>query len=213
MITYTIVFITAGISLLAMKNDEIKNRFMFNAYAISRYREWWRFFTHGVLHADFVHLLFNMLSLYFFGPIVEQTFKAEGVFGPVLGGIVYAVFYILALAASSLYSFSKHKNNSSYNALGASGAVSAIIFAAILIMPTMDIVVQFILPIPAWLYGPLFLVYSSYKSKRGDDNIGHDAHFWGAVYGFVIPIILKPFLFSLFIIQLRDYFLYHGIPH
>lgn len=204
MITYIIMAVTTGISLLAMNNDEIRNRFMFNAYAISRHREWWRFFTHGVLHADFTHLLFNMLSLYFFGPAVERTFR-ENIFGPGLGEAYFLLLYIGALVVSSIYTYFKQKDNMYYNALGASGAVSAVIYAAVLLFPLSRISLYFI-PMPAWVFGAVYLIGSWYMARRNVGNIGHDAHFWGAVYGFLLPIALKPALFQLFILQMQAYF-------
>src|SRR6187551_1925338 len=131
-ITYIIIGITCIISFLAMQNQDIKNRYMFNAYAIAHHKQWWRFFTHGLLHADFGHLIFNMLSLYIFGRYVEIVFTI--IFGS-FGWVYYLVLYVSALFFSSLFSFFKHKDNSYYNALGASGTVSAIIFAKILLDP------------------------------------------------------------------------------
>lgn len=204
MITYFIMAITVGISILAMNNDEIKNRFMFNAYAISRHREWWRFFTHGFLHADFGHLIFNMLSLYFFGPAVERVFRDQ-IFGPGLGEAYFILLYVGGLLVSCIYTYFKQKDNMYYNALGASGAVSSVIYAAVLMFPLSQISLYFI-PMPAWFFGAIYLIGSWYMARRNVGNIGHDAHFWGAVYGFLLPIALKPVLFQLFLIQMQTYF-------
>jgi membrane associated rhomboid family serine protease len=126
-----------------------------------------------------------MISLYFFAPLVESQ----------LGMLTFILIYGGAAIASSIPDLIKHKDNFSYNALGASGAVSAIIFTAILLNPTSKIMLLLIpIPIPAVLFGVLYLVFSAYMAKRNIDNIGHTAHFWGAVFGFVFPVILNPSL-------------------
>jgi membrane associated rhomboid family serine protease len=211
MITYIILAITIGVSLLTMERNDLKGKYMFNAYAIAHHREWWRFFTHGVLHANFPHLFVNMLSFYFFGPIVEKTFCNEQLFGPTMGEVTYLLLYVGALLFSSLFTFFKERDNRYYNALGASGAVSAIVYAAILLYPTATLRVFFAIPMQAWIYGILFLVYSQYMSKKQLDNVGHDAHFWGAAYGFLLPILMKPILITAFIWKLKAAFLYGGI--
>ncbi len=205
-ITYIIIGITCAVSLLTMQNQELKGRFMFNAYAIAHNREWWRFFTHGVLHADFMHLFVNMLSLFFFGPNVERAFCNDLIFGPTMGKVNYVLLYIGALLFSSLITFFREKDNRYYNALGASGAVSAVVYAAILLFPTSTISIFFAIPMQAWIYGILYLVYSSYMSKKQMDNVGHDAHFWGAAYGFLLPLLMKPALFTWFLFELKEAF-------
>ncbi|MDQ3109742.1 MAG: rhomboid family intramembrane serine protease [Bacteroidota bacterium] len=201
-ITYIIIGLTCVISFLTMQNNEIKGRYMFNAYAIAHHREWWRFFTHGVLHADFMHLFVNMLSFYFLGPWVERLFIHY--FGKTMGEVNYLLLYIGALLFSSLFTFFKQKDNRYYNALGASGAVSAVVFAYILMNPVQPLNLFLAIPIPGWIYGILYLVYSSYMSKKELDNIGHDAHFWGAAYGFVLTILMKPVFFSEFIFAIKE---------
>ena len=201
MITLMLIAATAIVSLAKMHDQSFTARFMFNAYAISKHREWWRFFSHGLLHANFIHLFFNMLALYFFGRNIEIVFIA--LLGKGLGAVMYLLMYTSSLFASSIASFFKHRDNMYYNALGASGAVAAVIFASILIDPKGTIYI-YAFPVPAWLFGVLYLGYSFYMSKRGADNIGHDAHFWGAVYGFVFPLVVEPRLFQLFLFQLES---------
>ncbi|MBI3509770.1 MAG: rhomboid family intramembrane serine protease [Bacteroidetes bacterium] len=204
-LTYMIIGITCVAYITAMNDPVLKMRYMFNAYAIAHRREWFRFFTHGLLHADFAHLLFNMLSLYFFGVNVERAFKSDELFGPGMGTFYYLLIYVGGLFVSSVYSFFKHRDNVNYNALGASGAVSAIIFTSILLFP-MSRITLFILPIPvqAWIYGLFFLLISYLLARRNVGNIGHDAHFWGAVWGFVIPIIIKPHLWNDFLLLISS---------
>lgn len=193
-VTLLLIGITVVVSYSAFNNNELLNKCMFYPVAIKQRNEWWRFFTHGFVHADLTHLLFNMLTLYFFGPIVETIFG--GLFG---NPFIYPLFYILALFSSSVPSFEKYKANSSYMALGASGAVSAVLFATILFDPWQTLRLYFAIPIPAIVFGVLYIWYSSYMSKHGRDNIGHDAHLWGAVFGLIFPLALRPSLFFNFL--------------
>jgi membrane associated rhomboid family serine protease len=200
MITYIIIAITVLVSITSMDNPTLKNKMMFNAYMIHNRKEWYRFFSNGLIHADYIHLGFNMFSLYMFGRGVEEgyayLFEAKGV-------LFFILLYVGGIAMSSLYSYEKHKNDIYYNALGASGAVSAVIFAFIILHPTARLGFMFIpVPIPAYLFGFIFLGIEYYLGKRGNTNIGHDAHFWGAVYGALLTIILKPALVSEFIAQI-----------
>lgn len=200
MLTLLIIAITVFISITSMENHALKNKLMFNAYMIHNRKEWWRFFSSGLIHADWMHLGFNMFSFYMFGRQVETAY------GYIFGGkgiLFFLLLYIGGLVMSSLYSYEKHKQNIYYNALGASGAVSAVVFAYIIIAPTAGLYFFFIpVPIPAYLFGLIFLGVEYYLGKRGNSNIGHDAHFWGAVYGALLTIVLKPSLFMDFIDQI-----------
>ena len=183
-----------------MDNHSMKNKMMFNAYLINNHKEWWRIFSSGLIHADWMHLAFNMYSLYIFGRATEEGYSA--VFEN-KGILFFILLYLGGLAMSTIYSYEKHKNDMYYNALGASGAVSAVVFAFIVLAPTAKLGFLFIpVPIPAYLFGLIFLGIEYYLGKRNNDNVGHDAHFWGAVFGAVFTIILKPSLFSDFIQQI-----------
>ncbi|MBL7888606.1 MAG: rhomboid family intramembrane serine protease [Bacteroidia bacterium] len=200
MITLLIIAITVFISITSMENHTLKNKLMFNAYMIHNRKEWWRFFSSGLIHADWMHLGFNMFSFYMFGRQVETAYGY--IFGT-QGFLFFLLLYIGGLVMSSLYSYEKNKQNIYYNALGASGAVSAVVFAYIIIAPTAGLYFFFIpVPIPAYLFGLIFLGVEYYLGKRGNSNIGHDAHFWGAVYGALLTIVLKPSLFMDFIDQI-----------
>lgn len=164
-------------------------------YAVKRNNEWWRFITSGFLHADFMHLFFNMFVLYSFGLALFQYF--ENLFQE-LAIYYFLVLYIGAIIISDLSSYIKHHNSPSYRSLGASGAVSAILFAFILINPMSQVLVFFI-PMPGVLMGAIYLGYSWYMAKQGGDRINHDAHFYGALFGFLFPILLKSELFFHFI--------------
>lgn len=188
-----------------MDNHTLKNKLMFNAYMIHKRKEWYRFFSNGLIHGDWMHLAFNMFSLYIFGGNVEHIFRNNDVFG-IKGTLFYILLYVGGLAMSSIYSYEKHKNDIYYNALGASGAVSAVIFAFIILAPTQKLMLLILpIPIPAYLFGLIFLGVEYYLAKRGHGNIGHDAHFWGAVYGIIFTLILKPSLLQSFIEQISGH--------
>lgn len=202
-ITYIILAITGFVSYQAFQDGGLKWKFMFNAYQIKHRKEWYRYFSHGLIHGDWMHLGFNAYVLYSFGKIVELTYVSQ--FGEGKGRLNFVLMYVGALAFSSVFSYAKHQDNPHYNALGASGAVSAVLFSFIAIYPTEDLMLMFIpIPIKAWIMGGLYLLYSHYMAKKQMDNIGHDAHFWGAVFGFVVTFVFKPELVSRFIDQITS---------
>lgn len=185
----------------SLQRPEWMGKMRFNAFLVWHKRQFHRMLTYGLVHADYWHLFFNMLTLYFFGDFVEGCFRM--VFGMRAGTLIYVSMYVSALAVSTSIDLVRHKENPGYNAVGASGAISAVIFAAIFFNPTMRISLLFIpVPTPGWLFGILYLAYCFYMDKRAMDNIGHSAHFVGAVYGFLFPLIIKPWLFEGFVRQL-----------
>ncbi len=192
-ITIFIIALSCLVSIIAFGNHRLFDKLKFNATFIKEGREYYRFLSYGLIHADYIHLLVNMYVLYIFGSFVESVyihlFGLKGIYFFIL---LYAGSLFIATAAS----YAKHQNNPWYNAVGASGAVSAIVFAYILINPLGGIGLVFIpsLRIPAFVFGILYLIYSAYMAKRGKDNIGHDAHFWGALAGFAFTAALKPAL-------------------
>lgn len=191
--TIFFILITVLVSIYAFTKRKVFEGLKFNAYAIHHEKQWYRFFSYGLIHADWVHLLINMYVLWSFGEIVELLMKYH--FGT-KGYLYYGLLYIGGIAFSTLYDYGKHKDNAYYNAVGASGAVSAVVFSSIILYPAGKIYLVFIqIGIPSVILGILYLVYSAYMARRGSDNIGHNAHFWGAVYGAVFTIILKPSLF------------------
>jgi membrane associated rhomboid family serine protease len=203
-ITYGIILFTVVVSIVCFNNEELFNRLKFNAFDVKHSNQWYRFFSYGFLHSGWVHLLINMVVLYSFGGLVEHFFM--GLFHE-----KYILYYILlymgGLLLSIIPAFGKHKNDVFYNAVGASGAVSSVIFASIIIFPQAPISF-FLIPIeiPSWIFGIFYVVYEFYMSRRAKDNIGHDAHFWGAVYGVIFTIALNP--------ALATKFLYHvGLLH
>jgi len=187
-ITLIIIIITAIISFMAFSNQELLNKLIFYPPAISKEKQWYRFFSNGLIHADIGHLAFNMISLYMFGGLVEDAFLQ--IFGN-SGKLLYLVMYISALAVCLIPTYMSHKDNYYYRSLGASGAVSAVVFAGVFLVPEQKIGLFFIPPIiPGFIFGPLYLVLTAYLSKRGGGNINHSAHLWGALYGIAFLIVM-----------------------
>ena len=182
--TVIIIILTAVISFGAFNNRKLYNDLILYPPAINR-GQYYRFLTSGFIHADLQHLLFNMLTLYFFGGVMEDFLNGA------LGKWAFLALYLGAIIISDIPSYLKNKNNPAYASLGASGGVSAVLFAFILQAPWSTIYV-FILPVPAIIFGLLYMGYSIYMSKKGTDNINHDAHIWGAIFGVVFILINLP---------------------
>lgn len=202
-VTLILIIITVGISWYAWKNHDIMHSWIFSPYTIQRDNSWHRFVTSGFLHADFTHLLFNMFTFFFFGQAVEYTFM--NIFGPVTGILIFLLIYIGGIIVSDIPTYLKHRNDPGYRALGASGGVAAVVFSSILFYPTNDICLYAILCIPGFILGVLYLLYSYYQGKRMGDNINHDAHFYGAVYGMLISLALVPQAGPAFIDQISNW--------
>lgn len=145
-----------------------------------------RMITSGFLHADLGHLFFNMFTLYMFAPVVSGYF----------GDTSFLLIYVGSLVFGSLLTLSMHKNDYGYRAIGASGAVTGIIYSAILIQPDMMLGLFYVIPIPAYLFGIGYLLYSIYGMKAKNDNIGHTAHFGGAIGGYLITLLKEPSMFE-----------------
>ncbi|MEZ0607937.1 rhomboid family intramembrane serine protease [Fibrella sp. WM1] len=189
-ITLLLILVTVGISLAAWNNPGLMDRWIMNPYAVAHQGQYYRLITSGFLHADLSHLLFNMLSFYFFGGNVEAIFNQ---LFPGIGGIVLVVFYLIAIVISDIPTLIKHKDNSRYNSLGASGGVSAIIFATILVFPLTGIYFFFIpVPIPGFIFAILYLGYSYYAARQGSSGINHDAHLYGALFGILFMAVVFP---------------------
>ncbi len=191
-LTIILVIVTALISYQAFSNISMRQQLVFHPYTVAHDGQWFRLLTHGFIHADWSHLLINMFVLYQFGEYVEYIFT-DLIFGPAMGRIAYVLMYLSAIAIAALPAYFRHQNNPGYASLGASGATSAMVMAYVLVNPWSWFIFP---PVPAIVFGIGYLWYSSYMGKRGGDNIAHDAHFWGAVYGvifFLISIMaLKP---------------------
>ena len=172
---------------------------IFNPYLIHTTGQWYRFISSGLIHADWIHLLVNMYVLYFFGNTVEAFYGA--VFGD-KATQYFLLLYVGGMIMSVLPTYGKHKNDPGYNALGASGGVSSVVFAYILFAPLEKLCLYGLLCLPGIIFGVAYLIYCYYASKKGGDNVNHDAHFWGALYGFFLTILFKPALVASFISQL-----------
>ncbi len=188
-LTIVLVIMTSLISFQAFNNPNMNGQLLFHPVVMRENGQWYRFLTHGFLHADLMHLLVNMFVLWQFGSIIEKVFLQ--VFGELNGRLVFLLFYFSAIVASSISSYFKHRFNPTYAAVGASGATSALVFGYILFAPWQWFVFP---PLPAILFGVAYLWYSSYMEKRGLDNIAHGAHFWGAVYGVAFILIAMTFV-------------------
>ena len=187
-ITIIIVIITCIISFTALNNEKIKEDMLFWPTEIDSRKHYYRFFSYGLIHADFGHLILNMLSLYSIGTALEQNIFSHPVFFAEKGRLIYLVLYLTAMIVAPVPDYIKNRNNPSYRALGASGAVSAVIFAFILLEPTRMLLIFFI-PMPAYIFGIVFIVISTVMARRGGDNIGHGAHLTGAIYGLIFTIV------------------------
>ena len=189
-ITVIIVVLTCVVSFVAFSNQKIINDLIFYPPAISERNQWYRFITHGFIHADIMHLAFNMIALYSFGEIVEKyLYSNPCVFGK-KGPIFYTLLYLGGLIFATTPSYAQNKGNYQYRSLGASGAVSAVVFAGILLIPQMPIRFVFIpVDIPGIVFGALYLIVSAYLSKKGSGTINHSAHFWGSAFGVIFTVV------------------------
>ena len=204
-ISTTLLIIASNVIIffLTQSNKTLTDRLIFWPYYVKRQGDYYRFITSGFMHADIIHLFFNMFTLFFFGDQLEYilTMIANNAGMPgKIGTILYIGLYVLSIITSDLTTYRKYKDDVRYRSLGASGAVSAVVFACIILMPWNGIYLYGALKISALLYAVLFLWYCIYMSKRGGDNINHDAHLWGSVSGVVfmgiILLTISPALFQ-----------------
>ncbi|MCF8459165.1 MAG: rhomboid family intramembrane serine protease [Flavobacteriales bacterium] len=203
--TLIIVIITALVSFAAFQNRELMAKLMFNAYLVKHSNQWYRVITHAFIHGGWMHLGVNMWVLWLFGGIVEESFE---VYRGSLGVVIYTALYLGGILFSTLPSYARHQDNFSYNSLGASGATAAVLFSAIYFNPTMNLFIMFIpIPIPAIIFGIVYLAFEWYQDKKSNDNIAHDSHFWGAAFGFTFSILMAPDRMPRFIEEITYRFL------
>lgn len=195
--TYGLIAITVLVSWLAFNNARLLDRLILWPPAIDRHRQYDRLVTHGFIHADVTHLLFNMITLYFFGRVVE------GVFVERIGVAGFVAFYVSAIVMAIMPTYFRHRHDRNYRSLGASGAVSAVLFSYILFAPWSLIFVMFI-PVPAIVYAVAYVGYSIWMDRRGGDNVNHSAHLWGAAYGVMFTLLLEPRVFQHFLSNLMQ---------
>ncbi len=202
-ITIGLIIANVIFSLIGFSNAAMVDKTIMWPYRVARENQYIRFITSGFLHADYMHLIFNMFTLFFFGRNLELYFNMLG-----LGGnISYLVLYFLGLIVSDIPSYIKHKDDYNYRSLGASGAVSAVIFATIIFSPWSSIYIYGALKISATVYAVLYIFYCVYMGKKNGDNVNHDAHLWGSLFGLAFTLILiavmRPELFTNIIEQLK----------
>ncbi|MBX3696909.1 MAG: rhomboid family intramembrane serine protease [Dokdonella sp.] len=193
--TLIIILVTCAISILAFRNEKLISDLILWPPAISRGKQYYRLLSYGFIHADGTHLLFNMITLYFFGRLIEQFMASY------IGTLGFVAFYLSAIVVSILPTYVKNVGNPAYRSLGASGAVSAILFAFVLLQPWATILIFFI-PCPAIIYAVIYVGYSIYMDRKGSDNINHSAHLWGAAYGVLFLLAMEPRIFGVFLAQL-----------
>ncbi|PIQ49489.1 MAG: rhomboid family intramembrane serine protease [Cytophagales bacterium CG12_big_fil_rev_8_21_14_0_65_40_12] len=195
-ITYILMVMIGLVTYFAWQRPEWHKRLMLNPYLTVHNRQYYRLLTSGFVHNNSMHLFLNLFTLYFFGLAIEQIFYTY--FGD-LGLALYVILFISAIAVANWPTTLKHKHNPGYNSLGASGGVSALVLAFILFDPVRDLCLYAIICLPGYILGGLFIAYSVIMSKRNADNINHDAHLFGALYGMIFTLILRPSTLSSFI--------------
>jgi membrane associated rhomboid family serine protease len=208
--TLVIIALTCLVSFQAFNDPHLMGKLKHFPYAENRVREYYRFITSGFVHNDWMHLAINMFVFWQFGTIIENTFQA--VFGESLGIFLFVLLYISAIVVSDIPSFFKHRENPYYGAVGASGGVSAITFAFTLFYPWQEICLYGLLCLPSLIMGVLYLVYEQWASRKADDNIGHDAHFagaiWGVVFTFALAALMSPATVDFIVNQFTEGFPY-----
>lgn len=195
--TTVIIIITVIISIAAWQSRPLLERLIFYPPAVNK-GQYDRLLTHGFIHANGMHLLFNMFTLYFFGRVIERFYIDK------FGNLGFVGFYILAIIVAMLPTYARNKNNAYYSSLGASGAVSAVLFAYILFAPWNTLYLFAVLPIPAIVFAIAYVAYSIWADRRDGGNINHSAHLFGAVFGVVATIAVEPNLIVHFLHRLLN---------
>jgi len=197
MLTYLIIGATVLVSWLAFNNPRLLDRLILWPPAIDRNKHYDRLLTHGFIHADWQHLLFNMITLFFFGRYIEPFFADY------LGPLGFVIFYLSAIVIAILPTYMRHRHDPGYRSLGASGGVSAVLFAYILINPW-NLIFIFFLPVPAIVYGVVFVGYSFWADRQGGGNTNHNAHLSGAIYGVLFMLLMEPRVGGVFLQRLMS---------
>lgn len=201
-LTLILIIITVATSYYGWNNPSIQSKWMFNPYSVHHGKQYYRLLSSGFVHSNTMHLVFNMIALYFFGGVVERIYSIT--FGQI-GILFYLITYLVGIIVANLKTLIKHKDSSYYNSLGASGGVASVLFAAILYRPTVGIYLYFLIPIPAFILGAIYLIYSYYSGKKMDDNVNHDAHLFGSLFGIVFTVLLRPMVLIEFIKQVMKF--------
>ena len=197
MLTLILIAVTVLVTWLAFNNPRLLDRLILWPPAIDRKHQYDRLLTHGFIHADWQHLLFNMITLFFFGRAIESFFASY------IGSLGFVLFYLSAILVAILPTWLRHRHDPRYRSLGASGAVSAVLFAYILVAPW-SLIFVFFLPVPAILYGVFYVGYSFWMDRQGGDNTNHNAHLSGAIYGVLFMLLMEPRIAGLFLERLAS---------
>lgn len=192
LVTLIIIGVTVAVSVIAWGNPRLQQQLILWPPAVKRKKEYWRLLSYGLIHADGMHLFFNMFTMFFFGRNMEI------VLGRLIGPLGLPLLYLGGLVVSILPSYLKHQDDPNYRSLGASGAVSAVLFAFILVAPGSTLAFFFI-PMPAIVFGVIYLAYTWYMDRQSQDNINHSAHLWGAGFGVLFMALLEPRLIGDFL--------------
>jgi membrane associated rhomboid family serine protease len=203
-----LIGLTVAISVYAWSNRDLMEAWIMEPYVMARNGQWYRLLTSGFLHADWAHLLFNMFAFYSFGPLVLSTLVQSYGTGAGLG--LFLGLYLGGIIVSDLPTYFQHRDDRNYRSLGASGGVASVLFASILLFPVNHngggiIIFPLPFPIQPFLFGFLYLAYSYYMGRRRGDNINHDAHFYGALFGVLVIIALVPGVLAHFFQQVSSY--------
>jgi membrane associated rhomboid family serine protease len=210
-ITLIIIIVTTLVSIGAFNNQKIMDDLIFYPPSVQR-GQWYRFFSCGLIHADWGHLIFNMLALYLFGAGQNKT-GVEYIFAAIFGGsgkFLFLLMYVLALGVCLIPTYSKNKDNYHYRSLGASGAVSAVVFTKILFDPITGIGLFFIpIYVAGFLFGIIYILISNWMDRKGSGNINHSAHIFGALFGVAFTILAAKLfseypVFESFVDQIRN---------
>lgn len=189
-ITEIIVALTCLISWQALNNESFQSQCMFVPYNVKHSNEYYRLLSHVLVHADFAHLAFNMISMFYLGKYLEMELLYE--YGN-LGLYYFVILYLLGGLAATILPYFRNSDNSMYRSLGASGAVSAVVFATIMWNPQLELMLLFIpIPIKAYILGPIYLAVEYYSMRRGGSGIAHDAHIGGALFGILFVLLIDP---------------------
>ena len=203
-LNFTLVFIIiiTVSSIYGWNNPSFQSKWMFNPYSIYHGKQYYRFLSSGFIHSNLAHLIFNLIALYFFGGVIERIYlKLYGSSGIIL----FIITFLAGIIVSNLKTYFKFRNSSYYNSLGASGGVASVLFASIIYKPTVGICIYFAFCMPAFILGAIYLIYSYYSGKRMADNVNHDAHLFGSIFGIVFTILLRPIVLVEFIQQIIEF--------
>lgn len=201
-ITLVIIGVCVVASFYAWNNPEIHKKWMMNPYLVRQRGQVYRFITSGFIHGDYGHLFFNMFTLFFFGEALEYYY---GIYFGKAGPFIVSGIFLVGVIVSDIPTYFKYKNLPHYNSLGASGGVSSLVFSSIMLSPVSNVCLYGVLCIPGFILGAGYLMYSVYKSKKGGDNINHSAHFYGALFGVAVTLLLIPGSFMNFVRQVSSW--------